>query len=223
MKGDLTCVCNKENCWFDKSQTLTVDDIDYYRRRSLANSPRIVAAPMQAKNARNTRKLAGCDESEDPRFNELGFCDCDAFGDCDFIYYDEIEYMFESGSPYRHRNMKGDLKRKVKLHGRYVNCFEDPDYEDPYGYCDCWEDARGREICGYWEYCEHNDKDVCSMRPKSTLPSQRRNLGSVKPKKSKIPEFDCNKMGASWKTPNGYCECDVKTFSCEWITYADQI
>lgn len=169
--------------------------------------------------------LTGCEETEDPRLVQLGFCDCDAAdGECDFIYYDAIDPSFEFGTPYRRRrNLKGDLKRKVKTKPREVDCMDDPNYEDNYGYCDCWDDAGGNSVCGYWEYCEHHDTDECVLRPKSTLPSTKRLRRALIDTNAKIPEFDCNKMGSTWKTAKGFCECNAQTFTCDWYNYEDML
>jgi len=78
--------------------------------------------------------------------DEFGYCDC--WNDlCEWHYWNERREL-----PARSENLT------YKLHGRVVDCYLDTKYEDEYGYCDCWDNIRGQTVCGYWEYCEKNDK-----------------------------------------------------------------
>jgi hypothetical protein len=110
-----------------------------------------------------------------------------------------------------------DLSRKVHLHGRKVDCYSDVTYEDAWGYCDCWDNIDRNTVCGYWEYCEHDDPTICYQRPRSTLP--KRQLQS-------LLEPDCVKLGDSYEDRIGYCECGAvdngRANTCWWVTFEEQ-
>ncbi len=151
------------------------------------------------------RNMGDCESGDE---DEYGFCDCDDYtGQCNYLYWDEFDGSFTA----QRRSMKGDLKRKVHLHGRRVDCYADKSYEDEWGYCDCWDDLIGNEVCGYWEYCEHDDPATCYMRPKSTLP-KKRNLAL---------DPDCVKLGPTFENAIGYCECGASGSenTCWWETF----
>lgn len=239
MGGAKTCVCNTENCWWSDAFEFSDEDVDMFRRQLAEPSPkrvwRFLGDCGDDESGMDEYGFCDCDgngrcafifwsEFDDPAsfrrnlddcdtpegMEEYGFCKCNWQGVCSFVYWPD----FEDPTHYR-RNMK-DLSRKVHLHGRKVDCYQDLSYEDEWGYCDCWDNIDRNTVCGYWEYCEHDDPTICYQRPKSTLP-KRRVLANSGP--------NCIKLGPTYEDRLGFCECgavnDGTDNSCWWNTFQE--
>ena len=136
----------------------------------------------------------------------------------------------------------------VKLYSRYLDCYDDQDFFDDYGFCHCQIEDTGSFRCEFYEFCEHPETEFCYERalpdhyrpepdneffynalPVGTIHLEedesrvRRFLRSSRSQDDSDDGIDCEKLGQDYHDDDGYCFYTTADGlgRYEWINYEE--
>ena len=104
---------------------------------------------------------AQCDEDDLAGYEGEWDCLCDET-ECWWESADDFEEEYVDGDDYWYGTQDAVSVRRSMMDAD--DCFDDWDYEDGSGFCECYEDG-DEDVCEWWEYCDDDDEDPeCERR-----------------------------------------------------------